>query len=60
MLGKNTYSIDCRNDGNLIAAVGDDKKVRIYDHREGRIVNTLEKLRTGELNSIYILKNFFS
>lgn len=37
----------CPNNGNLLAAAGYDKNIKIYDHREAKIVKVFEMMHTG-------------
>ena len=43
-----TYAIDvCQSNGNLLASVGMDKNVKIFDKRESKIVQTFDAIHKG-------------
>lgn len=49
MLLDYTYWIDvCPTDGNLVAAVGGDCEVKIYDRRASKIVNTFTSVHKSK------------
>lgn len=44
------YSIDWCRDGQLLAFVGKDKALRIYDVRQASIVRTFENIHAGDFS----------
>lgn len=38
----------CQNDGNLISSGGADKRVKIYDRRESKIVKTFAEIELSK------------
>lgn len=42
-----TYWIDWRDDGGLLACVGDDRDIKIYDRREKKLSRKIENIHEG-------------
>ena len=51
-----TYGIDvCPINGNLVAAGGDDKSLKIFDKREAKIVKTYDDLHSSKSSKFLLL-----
>lgn len=46
---EDTYWIDWKKDGNLLASCGDDEDVKLYDVREGRKIKYYPNIHTSKL-----------
>lgn len=50
-----TYWIDvCPTDGNLVATCDSDKNIKIYDARESKLIDTLDRIHLGEKRMQFI------
>lgn len=45
----NTYWIEWRYDGNLLASCGADKVIKIFDKREGKVVKNFHSVHRGRV-----------
>lgn len=53
LLGFTLWIDVCPSNGNLVASVGQDKKAKIFDKRESRVVQTFDGIHTGNIFKLF-------